>query len=223
MLTELYKTPKPQRSFSLFSFFPRATKSISAVPPSSSFSCSTSCNSHENKLQGDISSVKQEPTVNNTSMSLSSSVPAISTKTEDEDKKCQDNISLVKSEIVKEETFDEDEKFGSEGEEDCDDFDDFDIDKVDLMFLSQQRWIERCIEAEKVKQQQEPSDSKHDLVTPSTAMTVTTKNTGKRKREDCTTSKPTPPQKKRKVRHSAPSPTQVNLASFFGARRKTIE
>jgi len=28
-------------------------------------------------------------------------------------------------------------------------FDDFDVENVDLLFLSQQRWIERCLEAEK--------------------------------------------------------------------------
>lgn len=212
MLVELYRKPKPERTFSLFSFFSSASKKKEETANSPSPS---------------ILNIKKEEETKSlecVNIALSSFVPVPDTKPkspfhklkfqdfEDEiilkDEDSTDGVTSLAPSLCE-------EKNASEGEDEFDDFDDFDIDKVDLMFLSQQRWIERCLEAEKAGtcKKQEIQSSPKTSICPSTPVTPTT---GKRKR---TLATPTSDTKRRKFSNSS---SQVTLSSFFGSRRTTL-
>lgn len=120
MIKELHRKPKIT-NLSLLNFFSKNTNSST-------------------KSEVKVEKVKKE----GDSVSISNSITIIEDETE-ESLDCitkQSKIESTETSIITK----KEKKLSSQSE---DFFDDFDVENVDLLFLSQQRWIERCLEAEK--------------------------------------------------------------------------
>ena len=185
MIKELHKKPKTPTP-SLFRFFSK---------PDIKQNSSTKINSimKSNKVDIDITTssiVKDE--IIEISSDVNGSVHIISEQViKDNTITCVENITTNSTVTLKKA---DEQKFNNE-------FDDFDVENVDLLFLSQQRWIERCLEQENAYlASQLPPDSPTNSI-PKPVSLPNTPITGKRQRPS--------------VMSQPKKPKQPRLPNFF--------